>query len=46
VDGVANDVFLVDDDCDTDALARHLSAPDDASRCSRWLHALLDARPC
>ena len=26
VDGVAKDVFLVDGDCDVDALARHLSA--------------------
>lgn len=45
-DGVASDVFVVDGDCDTDRLARHLSrAPSSSGSCGRLLRALLATAP-
>jgi hypothetical protein len=42
VDGVASDVFLVDGDCDTGRLARHLSRPTTVTtQCTRVLRRLL-----
>jgi predicted amino acid-binding ACT domain protein len=44
VDGVASDVFLVDGECDTAGLARHLSRPTSMpTPCSRLLRTLLGA---
>ena len=43
VDGVATDVFLVDGDCDTEQLARHLSAPPTRS-CAGVLRTLWNGR--
>jgi pimeloyl-ACP methyl ester carboxylesterase/predicted amino acid-binding ACT domain protein len=43
--GVANDVFLIDGDCDTSQLAAHLSrAPRRSSQCVRLLRLVLDPR--
>ncbi len=43
--GMANDVFLIDADCDTTQLAAHLSrAPGRASPCVRLLRLVLDHR--
>ena len=43
VDGVASDVFLVDGECDTGALALHLSASPPAPPCARLVRNLLAA---
>ena len=43
VDGVASDVFLVDGECDTGALALHLSAAPPAPPCARLVRNLLAA---
>jgi len=43
--GVANDVFLIDADCDTGELAAHLSrAPTRSRHCMRLLRLMLDPR--
>ena len=43
--GVANDVFLIDGDCDTSELAAHLSrAPARSTPCLRLLRLVLDPR--
>ena len=43
--GIANDVFLIDADCDTRQLAAHLSrAPRRSSPCMRLLRLVLDPR--
>ena len=43
--GVANDVFLIDGDCDTAALAAHLSrTPTRSTSCLRLLRLVLDPR--